>query len=110
MLMIDLAISCCNATHALTLTARVDVFVSLQQYKVDSEGQYHYNQVMGPDEYAWPVNNSAYVNVVAGISLNFAAEAARVLGFTGPVYADFEAKAKNIVVPFSKTVPGGYTA
>ena len=31
--------------------------------------------VMGPDEYAYPVNNSAYTNAAATIALLFAAEA-----------------------------------
>ena len=35
---------------------------------------------MGPDEYAFPVNNSAYTNAAAAIALNFATEAAGVLG------------------------------
>jgi trehalose/maltose hydrolase-like predicted phosphorylase len=35
---------------------------------------------MGPDEYAFPVNNSAYTNAAAIIALSFATEAAGVLG------------------------------
>ena len=31
---------------------------------------------MGPDEYNWPVNNSAYSNAIASVALEFAAEAA----------------------------------
>ena len=37
-------------------------------------------EVMGPDEYAWPVNNSGYTNRVAQIALLFATEAASLLG------------------------------
>lgn len=56
--------------------------------------------------YAYPVNNSAYTNVVAGIALNFAAEAAALLGYKGSVYEDFSTKAAQLVVPFSQQVPG----
>ena len=37
-------------------------------------------QVMGPDEFAYPVDNSAYTNAVAAIALRFAVEAAGVIG------------------------------
>ena len=33
--------------------------------------------VMGPDEFAFPVNNSAYTNAVINIALSFATEAVR---------------------------------
>jgi len=56
--------------------------------------------------YAWPVNNSAYCNVVAGIALSFAAEAADILGYEGDVYSDFVEKANAITIPFEQSVPG----
>ena len=75
---------------------------------------YVIKQVMGPDEYAYPVDDSAYVNAVARIALSFAAEAAAVLGYEGAVYDDFAAKAAGIVnlvvqdVPTRPDLVGGY--
>eukprot|EP00937_MAST-01D_sp_MAST-1D-sp2_P004018 g4018.t1 len=69
-------------------------------------------QVMGPDEFAWPVDNSAYTNAVAAIALSFAAEAAAVLGLSVP--AEFAAKAAAINIEIDDAVPtrpdlkGGY--
>jgi trehalose/maltose hydrolase-like predicted phosphorylase len=55
-----------------------------RSYKVTtrtaSDDAYDINDVMGPDEYAFPVNNSAYTNAAAIIALSFATEAAGVLG------------------------------
>ena len=34
------------------------------------------HMVLGPDEYAYPANNSAHTNAIASIALNFAAKAA----------------------------------
>jgi len=77
-------------------------------------GSYDYNGVMGPDEYSWPVNNSAYVNAVVQLSLRFALEAAAELGRTEAAPEDFGAKAAGLSLPFSDTTPtrpdlqGGY--
>ena len=49
--------------------------------------------VMGPDEYQWPVNNSAYTNFVVKLSLEFAGDAAAVLGMTAP--SDWAAKVRG---------------
>lgn len=46
----------------------------------NADGSYSINQVMGPDEYHYPVNDSAYTNVAAAQALAFAAEAATLLG------------------------------
>ena len=53
---------------------------------------------MGPDEYAYPVNNSAYTNTVVKIALAFAVEAAAVLGETAP--PEWAAVAAGLIVPF----------
>eukprot|EP00658_Telonema_sp_P-2_P029735 TRINITY_DN2256_c0_g1_i10.p1 TRINITY_DN2256_c0_g1~~TRINITY_DN2256_c0_g1_i10.p1 ORF type:complete len:422 (+),score=79.33 TRINITY_DN2256_c0_g1_i10:259-1524(+) len=47
--------------------------------RYDIEG-YDINQVMGPDEYAYPVNNSAYTNTVAAIALSAVSEFAPLVG------------------------------
>ena len=39
---------------------------------------------MGPDEYQYPVNNSAYTNYVVKLALEFAGEAAEILGVAVP--------------------------
>jgi len=49
-----------------------------------SADQYQLLNIMGPDEYNWPVNNSAYCNVVAQKSLQFAIQAAQLLGNSYP--------------------------
>ena len=49
---------------------------------------------MGPDEYAYPVNNSAYTNTVASIALAAAVEFAPLVGFTVP--EDWAQKAKQL--------------
>lgn len=46
-----------------------------------SEGHYHIYNVMGPDEYAWPVNDSAYTNVAAMVVLQNAVEVAEAMRF-----------------------------
>ena len=56
---------------------------------------------MGPDEWADPVNNSAYTNMVASFVLQSAAFVAQQLGLkNSTVYADI---AKKIYIPFDKT-------
>jgi trehalose/maltose hydrolase-like predicted phosphorylase len=69
-----------------------------------TEGLYDINSVMGPDEYAFPVNNSAYTNAAATIGLNFATEAAGVLGKkANPLWATV---AKGLTLKVVDTVPG----
>jgi hypothetical protein len=70
---------------------------------------------MGPDEYAYPVDDSAYTNAVAAIALSFAAEAAAELGHApAPCYDDFRRKAAGLVILVDDAVPtrpdlvGGY--
>ena len=62
---------------------------------------------MGPDEYAYPVNNSAYTNTVAKLALAFAVEAASVLGVSADYpTVDWQQKSVGLFVPFEPTVPG----
>lgn len=72
-----------------------------------SPSGYDYNVVMGPDEYGFPVKNSAYVNAVVKIALGFAAEAAAELGYTGSAYERFRDLAEGLYSPWAAEVPGG---
>jgi hypothetical protein len=67
---------------------------------------YDFSAVMGPDEYGFPVKNSAYTNAVTRISLEFAADAAEELGYSGGVYERFHEKAQGLFEPSSSEVPG----
>lgn len=77
-----------------------------------AEGSYDYNGVMGPDEFAYPVNNSAYTNAAAGIALAFATEAAAALGEKAdPLWATVAAGLQLEVdqkVPTRPDLKGGY--
>ena len=53
---------------------------------------------MPPDEYHYPVNNSVYTNVLAGINLRFAREAANVLGREVPEV--WTTIAEKMFIPF----------
>ena len=84
-------------------------------YTVTTEGKapvYDLNDVMGPDEYAFPVNNSAYTNAAAALALNFATEAAGVLGKRAdPVWttvADGLALKVSDDIPLHPELKGGY--
>mmetsp|Transcript_113316 Transcript_113316/g.225683 ORF Transcript_113316/g.225683 Transcript_113316/m.225683 type:complete len:1175 (-) Transcript_113316:84-3608(-) len=68
--------------------------------------QYALNNVMGPDEYHWPVNNSAYSNAIARVALEFAAEAANEVRTTGSKYKDFINQARGLPVLVAPEVPG----
>ena len=48
------------------------------------DGSYHINQVEGPDEQNWPVDDSAYTNATAKLTLELATRAARLLGLAVP--------------------------
>jgi len=66
---------------------------------IPNSNLFNYNQVMGPDEYSWPVDNSGYTNAIASIALKFAVEAAVEFGMTGHVYDDFLYKANGLLPP-----------
>lgn len=79
----------------------------------NESGRYDINIVMGPDEYAYPVNNSAYTNAVATIALDFATEAAGVLWQQAdPLWSTVASGLRTLLV--NETVPnrpdlqGGY--
>ena len=65
-------------------------------------GGYAIDNVMGPDEYDFPVNDSAYTNVAAITSLRIAEQAARILGKSpSPSWAKV---AGGLVVPFDSSL------
>jgi trehalose/maltose hydrolase-like predicted phosphorylase len=67
-----------------------------------SDGLYHILQVMGPDEYHYPVDDSAYTNAAALVSLNAAVEAANFLNRNvNPAWLDI---ATNLYIPFNATL------
>lgn len=70
------------------------------------DGAWDFKTVMGPDEYAFPVVNSGYTNLVTQMTLEFAVEAAKELGYAGAAYSQFEAQAKGIHIPTADKVPG----
>ena len=45
-----------------------------------TDGRYHINQVEGPDEQNWPVDDPVYTNATARLTLELATRAARLLG------------------------------
>ena len=49
-----------------------------------ADGRWHINQVEGPDEQNWPVDDSVYTNATARVTLELAARAARLLGLAVP--------------------------
>jgi trehalose/maltose hydrolase-like predicted phosphorylase len=49
-----------------------------------ADGRYHINQVEGPDEQNWPVDDSVYTNATAKLTLELAGRAARLLGLAVP--------------------------
>jgi hypothetical protein len=57
-------------------------------------GKYNYLMVMGPDEYAWPINNSGYTNTVASLAIAAAVEFAPLVGDTVP--SDWRDKAAGV--------------
>ena len=56
--------------------------------------------VMGPDEDHDPVDNSAFTNAGAILSLRRAADVARLLGMPSGVYAAWEDAAARVVIPY----------
>lgn len=70
--------------------------------------QYSINHAMGPDEHHGNISNSVYVNVVAGLTFQFAIEAATVLGLQDTIPANWSHIAENLVVLFDEAaVPPG---
>lgn len=65
-----------------------------------SNGKYGINDVMGPDEYHWRVNNSAFTNAAAALNMLFACEASKRLGKNITEGGAFEEISNNIYIPF----------
>ena len=63
-------------------------------------GGYDINQVMGPDEYHSPVNNSVYTNVAAAETLRIAARAAKVMCM--PTAPEWDRVADGLRIPFDE--------
>jgi trehalose/maltose hydrolase-like predicted phosphorylase len=63
-------------------------------------GGYDINQVMGPDEYHFPVDNSAYTNVAAAETLRITTRAAKVAGVAAN--PDWNRVADGLRVPFDE--------
>merc|ERR1719512_61601 len=63
--------------------------------------------IMGPNEYYYPIANNAYTNAIARINLEFAAEAAALLGYTDGVYARFLELAAGMFFPEDEGSPPG---
>jgi trehalose/maltose hydrolase-like predicted phosphorylase len=63
-------------------------------------GGYDINQVMGPDEYHFPVNNSVYTNVAAAETLRIAARAAKVMCM--PTAPEWDRVADGLRIPFDE--------
>lgn len=66
----------------------------------ETHSGYDINGVMGPDEYNYPVNNSAFTNVIALQSLQFAVEVSKKLKKELP--AKIEQVLKYLIVPFEE--------
>ena len=62
--------------------------------------KYVINDVMGPDEYHSPVNNSAFTNVIASLNLRFAADVAVRFGICSNLVYDWINVSENLDVPF----------
>ncbi|MBC7887858.1 MAG: glycoside hydrolase family 65 protein [Ferruginibacter sp.] len=62
----------------------------------DSTGNYHINNVVGPDEYFEDVNDDAFTNGVVKLALDAGIKTARLL--SEPVNPEWQAVYKNIVI------------
>ena len=63
-----------------------------------TKNAYVINDVMPPDEYQYPVNNSVYTNVIAKLSLEFAIYCGKVLDVFVP--ESWSEIARNMYIPF----------
>ena len=74
-----------------------EYWASRVEYDVAND-RYVINDVMPPDEYHYPVNNSVYTNVVAKMNLLFAKEVAGILGKEVP--REWLKIAEKLTIPF----------
>jgi len=71
--------------------------------KIDkTTGLYHINDVMPPDEYHYPVNDSIYTNVIAQKTLRLAVKYGNIVGIEVP--GQWQPIADNIYIPLDKTL------
>ncbi|XP_033736120.1 protein-glucosylgalactosylhydroxylysine glucosidase-like [Pecten maximus] len=82
------------------ITDIASFWMSRMAYNPD-EDRYEINDVMPPDEYHYPVNNSVYTNSVAKISLLLPKYALSLINKT--VDPQFEEVAKKTYIPFNTT-------
>ena len=85
-----------NGGYELIKSA-ADFWVSRSTLEKNS-GKYYINNVMPPDEYHYPVNNSIYTNVVAKMNLQLAIKFAKILGLSVP--DEWLTVAENMYIPF----------
>eukprot|EP01065_Artemidia_motanka_P002399 TRINITY_DN11142_c0_g1_i1.p1 TRINITY_DN11142_c0_g1~~TRINITY_DN11142_c0_g1_i1.p1 ORF type:complete len:463 (+),score=98.55 TRINITY_DN11142_c0_g1_i1:870-2258(+) len=82
----------------------LDVVAGIAEFYVsrvawdEDRGGYGVTGAMGPDEYHYPVNNSAYVNAIAALSVATAAELSQVCGAAVP--ANWSDVAAAVLHPF----------
>ncbi len=70
-----------------------EFWVSRVVPSASNSSAYSILNVMPPDEWHYPVNDSVYTNVVAAIAINFAVEAAAILGQQVPAnWSDIAAR------------------
>ncbi|XP_019617220.1 PREDICTED: acid trehalase-like protein 1 [Branchiostoma belcheri] len=81
------------------ITSMAQFWASRTQYDKDKK-KYVIKAVMPPDEYHENVDNSAYTNIVAMYSINFASKLAKLLGKTTP--SNWTDIVNNMYVPFDQ--------
>ncbi|XP_032235851.2 protein-glucosylgalactosylhydroxylysine glucosidase isoform X2 [Nematostella vectensis] len=64
----------------------------------DGSTEYVINDVMPPDEYQYPVNNSVYTNVGAKLNLEFALKIGKLLGQSMP--SEWPSIAEKLFIPY----------
>ena len=62
------------------------------------------NNVMGPDEYQYPVNNSVFTNVIASQNLKFAADIAEKLGICSSLVTEWRKVSNNLLILFDQSI------
>ncbi|CAC5394365.1 PGGHG [Mytilus coruscus] len=93
-----------NDTDFMTAGRGAEVISSIADFwasrvTLDKDtGLYHINNVMPPDEYHWPVNDSAYTNYVAKISLEAPFKIPSIQPMTS-----YQNIADNMFIPFNKS-------
>lgn len=78
-----------TADNAFMLKAGAEILVETARFwvsraRIEDDGRAHIRRVIGPDEYHELVDDNAYTNVMAASSLEYAADAADILGREHP--------------------------